>query len=264
MHLNIDNNLCIGCGLCKTVCIRDNIKIEDVAIEQDSGTCFDCCHCMAICPTGAITVKKFENQMDKVEKYESSSPKVNSEEFMDLLKHRRSTRWFKDKKIDKETFDKLFEAAYYSPNKQNIQDVEFVVIEDKLDEFIQLVYDIIKVDEDKFFRIKQVGDYLKNPEAYENHPLLWEGKQLIVGFSTDATSTHVAAARIELLGYTMGIGGFYSFFILKADEIDHDRLMEFFPEIDSKKHMYSTYILGYPRVTYQRSVPHEEIKVTYK
>ena len=39
--------------------------------------------------------------------------------------------------------------------------------------------------------------------------------------------------------------GFYSLFILKADEIDHDKLMEFFPGIDKNKHMNSAFIIGY-------------------
>ena len=70
---------------------------------------------------------------------------------MQFLKQRRSIRWFKKKKVDKETFDKLFEAAYYSPSAQNAQDVEFVVLDEKLDDFMHLVYDIIKVEEDEFF-----------------------------------------------------------------------------------------------------------------
>ena len=36
-------------------------------------------------------------------------------------------RWFKKKKIDKDTFNKLIEGAYYSPSAQNQQDVEFVI-----------------------------------------------------------------------------------------------------------------------------------------
>ena len=36
---------------------------------------------------------------------------------------------------------------------------------------------------------------------------------------------------MELLAYSLGLGGFYSLFILKADEIDHDKLMEFFQSV---------------------------------
>ena len=172
-------------------------------------------------------------------------------------------RWFKNKKIDKETFEKLFEGAYYSPSAQNEQDVEFVVLDEKLDEFMELVYDIIKVQEDEFFRIKEFGEYLRDNSTKDFHPLLWEGKQLILTFSTDKTSAVIANTRLELLAYSLGLGGFYSLFILKADEIDHDRLMEFFQDIDKDKHMYSTFIIGYPKKRFRRTIPHKDIKVNY-
>ena len=60
--------------------------------------------------------------------------------------------------IDKDTFNKLIEGAYYSPSAQNEQDVEFVVLDKKLNDFMKHVYDIINVQEDEFFRL--------------NHPIL--------------------------------------------------------------------------------------------
>ena len=183
---------------------------------------------------------------------------------MQFLKQRRSIRWFKKKKIDEETFDKLFEATYYSPSAQNAQDVEFVVLDEKLDDFMHLVYDIIKVEEDEFFRIKQLVSILEVKEIIRSIPLLWEGTQMILSFSKSQTNALIANTRLELLAYTMGLGGFYSLFTLKADELDHDRLMEFFPEIDEDKHMYSAFIIGYPRVKYRRTVPHKKIDVHYK
>ena len=183
---------------------------------------------------------------------------------LQLLKQRRSVRWFKNKKIDEKTFFKLFEGAYYSPSAQNEQDVEFVVVDEKLDEFMELVYEIIKVEEDEFFRIKEFGEYLNDNTTKKYHPLLWEGRQLILTFSTDKTSAVIANTRLELLAYSLGLGGFYSLFILKADEINHEKLMNFFPEIDSKKHLYSSFIIGYPKLKFMRTIPHKKIKVTYK
>ncbi|WP_455645130.1 nitroreductase family protein [Methanosphaera sp.] len=263
MKLNITTEKCVGCALCASVCIRDNITVNPTVEEVDNGECFNCGQCMAICPTGAITLKRFEDQMDVVEKYDATKIPVDTENLLDLYKQRRSIRWFKNEKIDKHTFDTLFKGAYYSPSAMNNQDVEFMVIDEKLDEFIELVYDIIKVEENEFSRIKQLGEYLRDKTTHKYHPLLWEGKQLILGFSTDKTSTVIAATRIELLAYTMGLGGFYSLFIQKADEIDHERLMEFFPEIDKSKHMYSTFIIGYPRKKFKRTIPHDKIKITY-
>ena len=218
---------------------------------------------MAVCKVSAITLKSFEDHKDKIQDYDSKNIPVEYDDLLQLLKQRRSIRWFKNKKIDNETFDKLFEGAYYSPSAQNEQDVEFVVVDEKFDDFMNLVYDIIKVDDDKFFRIKEFGEYLKDSSTKKLHPLLWEGKQLILTFSTGKTSAVIANTRLELLAYSLGLGGFYSLFILKADELDHNKLMEFFPKIDKNKHMYSTFIIGYPKVRFRRTIPHKNINVTY-
>jgi len=262
LKLKIDEELCTACGLCQQVCIRDNIAVEEFAVETEND-CFECGHCMAVCKAGAITLKSFEGREDRIVEYDSRDIPLDYDDLLQFLKQRRSIRWFKNKKIDNKTFDKLFEGAYYSPSAQNVQDVEFVVVDEKLDEFMRLVYDIIKVQENEFFRIREFGDYLKDPSTKEYHPLLWSGKQLILTFSTDKTSAVIANTRMELLAYSLGLGGFYSLFILKADEIDHDRLMEFFPQIDSSKHMYSSFIIGYPKVRFRRTVPHTDIKVSH-
>jgi nitroreductase/NAD-dependent dihydropyrimidine dehydrogenase PreA subunit len=260
--LRIDVGSCSGCGLCKSVCIRDNIEIDETAHEVESN-CFECGHCMAICPEGAIDLIRYDNQKDRIEEYDSRQIPIDYDDLLQFLKQRRSIRYFKNKKIDKNIFDKIFEGAYYSPSAQNNQDVEFVVLDEKLDEFMDLVYDIIKVKEDEFFRIKEFGDYLRNKSLKKAHPLLWGGNQLILTFSTDKTSAVIANTRLELLAYSLGLGGFYSLFILKSDEINHDRLMEFFPKIDKSKHLYSAFIIGYPKKRFKRTIPHDKVNVDY-
>ena len=262
MKLMIYDEKCIGCGQCKSVCIRDNIEIDEVAYETGSN-CFECGHCMAICPTGAITLKIFKGRESRIADYNSKESPLVYDDLLEFLKRRRSMRWFKKKKIDKNTFNKLFEGAYYSPSAQNEQDVEFVVLDKRLNDFMKHVYDIIKVEEEEFFRIKQLGEYLKDNSTRKYHPLLWQGQQLILTFSTDKTSAVIANTRMELLAYSLGLGGFYSLFILNADEIDHDKLMVFFPHIDKNKHMYSSFIIGYPKKTFKRTVPHKDINVKY-
>lgn len=262
MKLMIDVEECIGCGQCKSVCIRDNIEIDEVAYETGSN-CFECGHCMAICPTKAITLKIFKGRENRIVEYNPNEIPVGYDDLLNFLKQRRSMRWFKKKKIDKDTFNKLIEGAYYSPSAQNQQDVEFVILDKRLNDFMKHVYDIIKVEEEKFFRIKEFGDYLRDNSTKEYHPLLWSGHQLILTFATDKTSAVIANTRLELLAYSLGLGGFYSLFILKSDEIDHEKLMEFFPKIDKDKHMYSAFIIGYPKKRFRRTIPHKEIKVNY-
>ena len=264
-HLIIDTDKCIGCGLCKQVCVRDNIEIIDKKAVDVESNCFDCGQCSTSCPTNAITINIYSGQDDRIEDYDPDNVPISYDDLLQFYKQRRTCRWFKDEKISHETIEKLMEAAYYSPNRQNIQDVEFALVEDQMDEFIDHVYNIIKVKQDEFFRIKQVGDYLadenRNPKR---HPLLWEGQQLLLAFSENKTDAVIAMTRLELLAYTLGLGGFHSLFIGMAEEVDNDKLMEFFPEIDSKKHMFAAFVIGKPRVKYRRTRPHKQINLTYK
>ena len=43
----------------------------------------------------------------------------------------------------------------------------------------------------------------------------------------------------------------------------NDKLMEFFPTIDKNKHMYSAFIIGYPKRRFRRTIPHKDIKVKF-
>ena len=97
--LKINAQLCSACGLCKSVCIRDNIEIDGAAFELENN-CFECGHCMAICPEGAISIIKYDNQKDRIDEYDSRQIPVDYEDLLQLLKQRRSIRWFKNKKID--------------------------------------------------------------------------------------------------------------------------------------------------------------------
>ncbi len=263
-HLKIDEEKCVGCGLCKEVCVRDNLEVDAVAVELENN-CFDCGQCSTLCPTNAIELLAYEGQEDRIESYDMSDIPVSYEDMLQFYKQRRTVRWFKDEKIPKETFLKLMQAAYYSPNRQNIQDVEFVVIDDNLDDFMQLVYDIISVKEEEFFRIKHFGNYLRDENRNpKRHPLLWEGHQLLLAFSENQTDAVIAMTRLELMAYTLGLGGFYSLFINMAEETDHEKLMEFFPEIDSNKHMFAAFVIGIPRVKYLRTRPHKQINLIFK
>lgn len=52
-------------------------------------------------------------------------------DFLDLVMNRRSTRLFKDEKLDKELIQKIVKAGLLAPTAKNKKPVEFIVVEDK-------------------------------------------------------------------------------------------------------------------------------------
>ena len=53
----IDENACIGCGMCVKNCINDGVKIENGKAVVVEDKCLGCGHCFAFCPKGAINCK---------------------------------------------------------------------------------------------------------------------------------------------------------------------------------------------------------------
>ncbi|MCI5867342.1 MAG: nitroreductase family protein [Methanosphaera sp.] len=262
MILDINPIRCVRCGLCESVCIFDNISLEG-DVHEVGNDCFKCGHCVAICPTGAINLKEYEDYDTIKTKYKTDSLPVNYDDFLEVLNRRRSMRWFRKQKIEKQTYEKLFECVYNSPTATNAQDLEFVVVSERIDEFNDMLYDILKDHTDIHPRVVEFIKYMENNKEGKN-PMLWDGREVILGFSTNATTTCVAAARIEIMAQIMGLGGFYNKFIVLADEFDHEKVMSFFPDIDSDKHLHSAFIIGYPKKKFKRPLPKREVKISYE
>lgn len=61
IQLQLDPNLCIGCGNCVTVCPHRVFFLHDKKAEiRDRGGCMECGACSRNCPTAAIFVNPDE------------------------------------------------------------------------------------------------------------------------------------------------------------------------------------------------------------
>ena len=60
---SVDYNLCVRCGLCKTVCAPAAIEINDDGTPMvNEIACKSCGMCMPVCPTGAIQLLNFSDE----------------------------------------------------------------------------------------------------------------------------------------------------------------------------------------------------------
>lgn len=55
--VTVDEELCVGCGLCVTVCPTEALKVWGYW-EIDGDKCTDCFDCIGICPVEALRVEK--------------------------------------------------------------------------------------------------------------------------------------------------------------------------------------------------------------
>lgn len=87
---------------------------------DDESRCLQCQHCLAICPTGALS---FNGRNPE------NSESVNYDDLLTLIKSRRSVRQYKDEEIPEDTMNKLKEMLPYIPTGCNSHALHFSIVE---------------------------------------------------------------------------------------------------------------------------------------
>jgi nitroreductase/Pyruvate/2-oxoacid:ferredoxin oxidoreductase delta subunit len=126
--VTVNKETCTKCGICTTQCNMILGK-EGAYPRQLPGTdeyCMRCGHCVAVCPTGALTHKEMPDtpKLDK-------KLNISFEQCAQLIRGRRSIRNYQDKTVPREEIDRIIDVARYAPTGHNTQDVRWLVINDR-------------------------------------------------------------------------------------------------------------------------------------
>ena len=117
---SIDKDKCIGCGLCIKDCSTIAIKMgEDnkpFMTEKGNINCMSCQHCLAICPTGAISI------LGKSSTNSTQPLPTSNEEILNVIKSRKSCRHYKEEDVPEDF-----------PFKEDVE-----IIEEYYSKFLQL------------------------------------------------------------------------------------------------------------------------------
>lgn len=64
----VDDNLCIGCGACASICPVNAIKLVNGKAQINKEKCIRCGACQQFCPVSAIDINKEEPKEKPTEK----------------------------------------------------------------------------------------------------------------------------------------------------------------------------------------------------
>lgn len=128
----VDQNRCKKDGICAAVCPIGIIETptEDAYptfVKDAQRLCINCGHCLSVCPNGALLLEKMKPDECLVVQKQMLPNSVQIEHF---LSARRSIRNYLEKPVDKDTLSKLISIARYAPSGHNVQQVNWLVIED--------------------------------------------------------------------------------------------------------------------------------------
>jgi nitroreductase/NAD-dependent dihydropyrimidine dehydrogenase PreA subunit len=263
LNFEVQEDRCNLCGLCVSDCPsriieRNGDNLPFVSAENE-GNCIQCQHCLAVCPTGAISVFDL-NPDDSL----PVSPDVwpGLEPMTHLLRGRRSVRKYADRNVDRELIDRLLATVANSPTGVNNRSLTFTVIDDKR-ELHRLREEVLAalVKAANEGRIPERFAYIQQAiSAHVEHQIdvIFRGAPhlLIVSASSQSSpcpteDVPIALAYFELLAQSAGLGTVWCGLLRLA--------FESVPDLKSlvglpQGHHYYSMLFGHPAVHYARCV----------
>ena len=128
--ITVNKEKCLRCGKCTGDCIIKILRKDEQGYpflaEKYEKSCLDCQHCLAICPTGALTCNGVS-----ADQCEPIKPLPDPEDMLALLRQRRSVRKYKWESLQPEILEKLKGSFAWAPTGCNDHRLIFRVIDTK-------------------------------------------------------------------------------------------------------------------------------------
>ena len=262
--VKIDQESCIGCGMCAADCLALNIELmeEKAHVKND---CLLCGHCVAICPEHAVSIPQYD--MDDVEEYDADRFKLNPENVLHAIKFRRSIRSYKPEKISQENLNLLVQAGRYTATAKNSQNCCFVVVQDELEELKHRIWSFIDNIEKRESGqpAQELMPYIAFNRRRKIDPsddFLFRDAPAVLFITSDwPLDAGLAAQNIETMAVSLGMGVLYNGYLVRIAEKDEELKKWLGIEKETIK---ACMLLGYSAKCYLRTAPRRDPRVVWK
>jgi nitroreductase/NAD-dependent dihydropyrimidine dehydrogenase PreA subunit len=286
--VTIDQEKCNGCGICARRCTRCFSNNEGVISAQADEECCNLCgHCVALCKTSAIT-----HQRMNMDNFLPVGDRVHLEpdDFIRLVRQRRSHRGYRKKEVPRELLEKLVEVSRYCPTGSNLQTVQIKIITDRqkikqlsdltVDYFVGAIDQVNQIIKKRVSEGKEIPKELAEQKIFVERysriglardlgidPILHNAPVVMLFHSPPSPSTPkddcvIAAQTVVLAAMTMGLGTCYIGLLTNAalNSPPVQKAMDLPPG----NTVHSILVMGYPTLKFHNTVDRKPLTVQWE
>jgi nitroreductase/NAD-dependent dihydropyrimidine dehydrogenase PreA subunit len=267
----IDASKCRKDHICVAVCPMGIIDAAD-GVPKPAGNaeelCVSCGHCVAACPTGALSHRAMTPEQCTPIKPELSPTAEQAGQF---LQGRRSIRAYRSDPVDRATLERLIGIASAAPSGHNTQPVEWLMVHNtaEVKRIGGMVIDWMR------YMIKEKPDFAK-AILLEHVVGKWEqGIDAVCRSAPHVVLTHahkdnmmaasactIALAHLELAAQANGLGACWAGYVdVAARYWPPLRMALGLPEGHTS---YGAMMIGYPKYRYYRIPPRNQARISWK
>lgn len=273
LSITIDQKKCKRDGFCVKACPESIIaqaSPDDLPhfMTDNAAYCMMCGHCVAVCPTGALSTDWLRPEdCLPLDPQKSLTPQSAEQ----LLRSRRSIRVFQDRPVERDKLETLIEMAGYAPSAKNQQPWHWIVIEDRAEmrQLTSLVIDWMRS------LIQDHPDKIDLPR-YSKVVTAWEaGQDRICRSAPHIIVAHGARDRVfgpedcalaldyvELFAPSQGLGTCWGGYFYKAVNM-YKPLFEVLA-IPAEHQAFGAMMVGYPHIHYLRMPRRNPPRITWR
>ena len=272
--LTVDKEKCKADRICVDECpmrvIRINEKINiSEPIENADQYCFNCGHCVAVCPHGALSLQTMKpEQCVPIE----NSLVLSKEQVEQFLRSRRSIRTYQDKPVDRSVLEKIIDIACNAATGHNTQPVKWMLFQQKEDvqKIEYMVSDWMRHminEKHALSTMLYFNRYVADIDAGRKTAICNQAPHLIFAYGhKDMPVIHescmIALTHLELAAAGFGLGACWAGLVTLA--------AKYWPPLKAlmavpEDHILSyAMMLGYPKYKYQRIPIRKEADITWR
>jgi nitroreductase/NAD-dependent dihydropyrimidine dehydrogenase PreA subunit len=245
----IDKKKCLRDGICAEICPCNIFRPDKTGfpqiIEENLEICIGCGHCIASCPSGAITLNQVEPQ--SLESAENDA--VSFDDVKKLVKSRRSVRSFRSEPVSTEELKELLELTRWAPTAKNSQALSWIIVsgKNKVMDIARLVIDTHRDNKRMQEMVNAFDDGYDVVHRGASNLLIAYGPERYKWGVYDAS---IAMNTIELAAKTRKLGTCWGGFTTFAS-IENRNIANYL-EIPESDRIFAVIMIGKPSVNFLR------------